>query len=147
MGPGRVWQAGFSDDGSWVQAQLVTQDRNGNGKLDLPTIKTTLDDDPGGQPSSYSTHGLEKGHDEITAMAIPVAGGRARLAATVQGTLEGDLILTRLDGSLVRASYWSTPRTKPTSSWFPAFGAMVAGSLRRNQRTFQVVEPPAGISA
>jgi hypothetical protein len=102
LGAGRVWQAGFSDDGTWIQAALVTADRNGNGRLDLPTLATTLRGDACGQPAAYSTWGLEKEHDEILSVAVPVAGGKVRPVPEVQGTLDGDLVLLRDDGTLVR---------------------------------------------
>lgn len=102
LGAGRVWQAGFSEDGTWIRAALVTADRNGNGSLDLPTIVTTLRGDACGQPASYSTFGLRDDHDEVTSVAVPVAGGKVRPTPEVQGFLEGDLVLTRDDGSLVR---------------------------------------------
>lgn len=102
LGAGRVWRAGFSEDGTWIHAELVTADKNGNGSLDLPTIATTLRGDACGQPSAYSNWGLEKDHDEITSVAIPVVGGKVRPAPDVQGVLDGDLVLTRDDGTLVR---------------------------------------------
>lgn len=102
LGAGRVWQAGFSDDGAWIRAELVTADSNGNGRLDLPTIATTLRGDACGQPAAYSTWGLEKAHDEVTSVAVPLVGGKVRPAPEVQGFLDGDLVLTREDGSLVR---------------------------------------------
>lgn len=104
LGLGRVWQAGFSSDGSWVQASVVTRDLNKNGKLDLPTIETNLSGDVCGQPSSYSTFGLDKDHDELTQVAVPAAGGKLRLVPNAQGSIDGDLIWTRPDGALVKES-------------------------------------------
>lgn len=102
VGPGRVWRAGFSKDGRWLHATVVRADTNGNGKLDLPEIRTTHDGDPCGQALSSSSYGLKEGHDEIESVLLPLNGGPVRPQSGVQGHLEADLIRRLEDGTLVR---------------------------------------------
>lgn len=100
-GPGRVWHAGLSPTDDWVFTRVVTRDSNGNGKLDLPEVQTTLDDAPCGSPASYSTFGLREGHDEIEVRILPVEGGAAR-PATGFIAFMGKKLLRRLpDKSVV----------------------------------------------
>jgi hypothetical protein len=59
-GAGRVWRAEFLGDGQWLTVATVPRDTNGNGRLDLPTLRTTLAGGPcRGEPASFSTHGFD----------------------------------------------------------------------------------------
>lgn len=104
LGAGRVWTAGLSPDESWIYASVVVRDTNGNGKLDLPVVSTTLDANPCGSAASWSSYGPEPKHDALATVFVPTSGGSARQREDVQGFVGDRLLRKRADHSLVLES-------------------------------------------
>jgi hypothetical protein len=94
-GAGLLLRAELTPDGAWIDAWVVAQDSDGNGKLEPPSVHTSLASRRCRGPiTSYSTGGMRGDRPE------------RRMARASGGTLRaaGDVIGTYGDGLLVRGS-------------------------------------------
>lgn len=58
-GRGRLWRAEFLGDGEWITAAVVPRDSDGDGRIELPQLQTSLAGGAcRGPPMSYSTGGF-----------------------------------------------------------------------------------------
>lgn len=98
-GPGLLWRVAFAGGGRWIDALVVTADRNGDGRVEAPQPRTTL---AGGEcraePGSYGVYGWTG--DAPTHRLLPVAGG-APLELDEPLAVWGDVVLARVGGALV----------------------------------------------
>jgi hypothetical protein len=91
-GPGLLWRADLAGDGRWVRLYMVARDTDGDGKLTLPVVMTSLSDRACRGPiMSYSTQGMQG--DAPEERLVPAAGG---------APVAGDDVVTPLGAGLVR---------------------------------------------
>ncbi len=92
-GDGLVWRAKLDPEGHWVRLEMITEDTDGDGKLTLPSLVTTM---AGrrcrGPVGSYSVRGLAG--DKPVVRLVPAAGGKARAADDLVQPW-GERLLTR----------------------------------------------------
>jgi len=93
-GPGRLHRARLDYTGEWLLLEVVAEDTNGNGRLDLPV----RDAPPGARPCrgpipSFSA--FEARGDQPTARATPVRAGTARDVPGLVAAFERRLLVRR----------------------------------------------------
>lgn len=99
-GAGEVWRA-RPLDGGWVRVDVVASDTDGNGRLELPRVRTTLSARRcRGAPSVYGVYGMS-GDRPVSRL---FAGGAARPVEVPEVVaVWGDAVIAREGGALVRA--------------------------------------------
>lgn len=98
-GKGLLWRADLSEDGTWVQAWVVAKDGDKNGKLELPSMHTSLSARRCRGPiTSYSTGGMRG--DPPERRLAPASGGTARDRGDVVGNLGDGLVVRGNSGEL-----------------------------------------------
>jgi hypothetical protein len=97
VGSGELFKA-WIDEG-WVVMLVVREDTDGNGKLEWPTVHTSLGARHCRGPiSSFSTGG--GAGDAPTRLFVPLTGGEPREVEGFVSAVDGDLLVRRSDGSL-----------------------------------------------
>lgn len=92
FGAGLVWRAAFSREGDYVIGSVVANDTDGDGKLSLPTMRTSLSKRGcRGPVTSYSTNGMQG--DAIEARYVPSGGGSVRSYVGTIGNLGSTMIV------------------------------------------------------
>ncbi|HEX7668705.1 MAG TPA: hypothetical protein VF395_03935, partial [Polyangiaceae bacterium] len=99
--PGELYRADFDASGEWVVIRMITQDTNGNGRLEWPVpeargpfMRCT------GPLPRYSV--WERAHDEPSMFVARVAGGSVVEAAGLVTPLGGSFIVREADETLAR---------------------------------------------
>lgn len=98
-GPGRLWRARLTPDGTQVVLRMIVDDTNKNGKLEWPV--------PQRKKNSWRCHGpittypswLSRG-DEPAVKVAPSSGGKAKIVQGFAGTFGGSLLVRDTDGRL-----------------------------------------------
>ena len=99
-GPGLFHRARIEPSGHWVIVRVVAEDTDGNGRLELPRIASSLTKRRcRGEVGAYSTFG-RSGDDDVRRVAR-VAGGRASAVKGLVAPIGEGLLCRKADGALV----------------------------------------------
>lgn len=99
-GPGLFHRARIEPSGHWALIRVVAKDTDGNGKLELPYIHSSLSDRRcRGEVGAYSTFG-RSGDDDVLRVARTSGGKAIEVKGLVAPIGEG-LLCRRADGALV----------------------------------------------
>jgi hypothetical protein len=102
-GDGLVWRAKLSPEGHWVELDMITKDTNGDGKLTLPSLVTTMARRRcRGPVGSYSIRGLDG--DQPILRLVSAAGGKARKVDNLVQPWGEQLLKRTSEGALILGS-------------------------------------------
>jgi hypothetical protein len=98
-GPGLLFRASIDPGGEWVAAQVVGADTDGNGKLELPLVRTSLSGRRCRGPIAiYGTYGRSGDAPELR--VAPASGGVAKPAPDLLLPLGRGLLMRSAAGAL-----------------------------------------------
>jgi hypothetical protein len=86
LGKGVVWTASFAGSGSWIFADVITSDTNGDGKITVPAAALRREPGRCGPAIGYNTRNIDESDDRVTRVVVPTRGGTP---LTREGALRG----------------------------------------------------------
>lgn len=103
-GRGLVWRASLSLREKWAELVVVTRDTNKNGKLDLPVVGTNLSGAVCRGSGSFSTYGVQDGHDAYETRYLHLATGKVVSGDRVVLSYGDELLRRTKDGRIEAVS-------------------------------------------